>query len=487
MKQRGRHRRRRRGRALRAALAGAGLALTAAATLISASQATVTDDPGALRPVTSSAELAGLRLTEQPFPRPLTDRLAAATGRPVAVDAVLRSADRTLRTEDACTADERKALPVEPAVTRAYCWDAADTAGRGWRPESVTTSGDAEADGLWGGHRLLLSGWTHRGGADGDLARVAFVNADDPDRLTYTWALLTVPSPGGGLRALASRVSGMAWYGDKLLVTASGADHDALFVYDLHRIYDLRRTAHPTVASAASGAVGRAPGGRSAPGYQSAPGHQSASGHRWASGYRWALPAVAAYRPARGTCAGPARAPGSDAQAGEAAVGPSASGPPCPDGLSVDRSSLPNSLVASETSPRGSGRHTRLWRYAFSTDPARAGLLAADSAGTAAAVEAYDSKADGVRGVLSHRTGPTGRAAWYLGRTAGRPGERGALWRQDLGGAVARACGSFGDARRCWGDGAGSLSYWEGTGELWSLSGQTLFAVPLSALDRGSR
>lgn len=46
MKQRGRHRRQKRGRALRAFLAGTALALTAAATMISASQATVGDKPG---------------------------------------------------------------------------------------------------------------------------------------------------------------------------------------------------------------------------------------------------------------------------------------------------------------------------------------------------------------------------------------------------------------------------------------------------------
>lgn len=53
MKHRGRHRRRRRGAAVRAFLAGTALALTAAATLISASQATVAENPGALKPLTS--------------------------------------------------------------------------------------------------------------------------------------------------------------------------------------------------------------------------------------------------------------------------------------------------------------------------------------------------------------------------------------------------------------------------------------------------
>ncbi|MFD0504014.1 hypothetical protein ACFQ0G_15605 [Streptomyces chiangmaiensis] len=46
MQHRGRHRRKRRGRALRATLAGTALALTAAATLISTSQAAGGDSPG---------------------------------------------------------------------------------------------------------------------------------------------------------------------------------------------------------------------------------------------------------------------------------------------------------------------------------------------------------------------------------------------------------------------------------------------------------
>jgi hypothetical protein len=120
-------------------------------------------------------------------------------------------------------------------------------------------------------------------------------------------------------------------------------------------------------------------------------------------------------------------------------------------------------------------------------DPARSGLLAADSAGAVAADEAYETTADGVRGVLSHRTGPAGSADWYLARAAGRPGGHGTLWRQDLLGAGTAACGSSDDTHRCWGAGTGSLSYWPQSGELWSLSGRTLFALPLSSVDRQLR
>ncbi|MFB7597302.1 hypothetical protein [Streptomyces sp. NPDC056160] len=467
MRQRGRHRRRRRGRALRAVLAGAGLALTATATLISASQATVTDDPGALQPLTSAAELGGLKLTEQPVPARSLDRLAASMGRPVDAGTVLSDTDRNLRDAADCTGEEKKALPVEPAATRAYCWDTEDAATQAWRPESVAASGDAGGDGRWGTHRLLLSGWTHRGDdtGRGRLARVAFVDADDPARLTYTWALLTVPvADGRDYRALASRVSGMVRYQDKLLVTTSDGERDALYVYDLRRIQR---------ATVAGDAVGRVPGGWSA------------------HGYRWVLPAVASYRPAEGSCARTADAGGTGraasgsgtTSAADRTSGPDGAAPPCPTGLSLDASSVPDSLVASETAAADGDRHTRLWRYPFSTDPARAGLLAADSSGTVTAGEAYETEANGVRGVLSHRTGPSGHTDWYLGRTAGKRGGHGTLWRQDVNGAEATECGASGDTHRCWGDGTGSLSYVPQTGELWSVSGRTLFALPLSSLE----
>ncbi|MFI1568529.1 hypothetical protein ACH4ZX_36845 [Streptomyces sp. NPDC020490] len=422
MKQRGRHRRRKRGTALRAFLAGTALALTAAATMISASQATVSHDPGPLRPLAASA---GPRLTEHLVPRRTLDRLAAAMGRPVGVRAVLDDADRALRTADDCTSEERTALPVEPAATRAYCWDAADT--RGWRAGAVTSSGDADDDGHWGADRVLLSGWSHDTGRAErpGVARVAFVDAGDPDHLTYTWALLAVPTDGGrDYRGLASPVTGMVWYQGKLLVTAA----DGVYVYDMHRIQR---------ATVDRGPVGRVRGGWSA------------------YGARYVLPAVGSYRPT-----GAAGAAG--ALRGAA--------------LSLDRSTAPDSLVASERVPADSDRATRLWRYAFSTAPARAGLLATDGTGRAAVDQAYETKETGVRGVLAYRS------AWFLSRGADSPDGHGTLWRQDSDGAKATRCGSD-ESRHCWSPQAGPLSYWAETGELWSQSGRVLFALPLTSVD----
>ncbi|MFI8165113.1 hypothetical protein ACIPM2_10075 [Streptomyces sp. NPDC086081] len=431
MKHRGRHRRRRRGRALRATLAGTALALTAAATVISASQATVADDPGALRPV--GAATGRLPLAEQRVPGPWLDRLASRMGRPVGVGAVLEDADLPLRNAADCAGPDKHSLPVEPAATRAYCFGAADT--RGWRPGAVTTSGDADDDGHWAGNRVVLSGWS-RGGAEGGsldgpapeqgLAKVAFVDANDPARLRYTWALLAVPVDGGrDYRGLVSPLSGMVWYQDKLLVTTREGDRDALYVYDLDRIQR---------ATVDAEAVGRVRGG-------------------WAAhGSRFVLPAVGSYT-----------LPGGEA--------------PRPAAVSLDRSTAPDSLVASEWVPADGDRPTRLWRYALSREPARSGLLSTDSAGRARPVEAYETRTADVRGVLAYRS------AWYLDRAAGSPGGHGTLWRQDADGARATECGSDG-TRHCWSGRSGSLSYWEESGEVWSQSGRMLFALPLTSVER---
>ncbi|MEV6804193.1 hypothetical protein [Streptomyces sp. NPDC051132] len=437
MKQRGRHRRRRRSAALRAVLAGTALALTAAATLISASQAQVTEDSGALKPLTSPADTARFRLQEHMVPARDLDRLAAGMGRPVGVDAVLAGADRTLRTADDCSADDRASLPLSPAAARAYCWDPADTAG-GWRPASVTVSGD---DGARGAHRVVLAGWTHGTGTgrpgERGLARVAFVDAHDPAHLAYRSVLLVVPVAGGrDYRGLVSDVSGMVRYRDKLLVTTTAGAADALYVYDLRRI---QRT---TVDAPA---IGRVPGGWSA------------------DGHRFVLPAVGSYRFTAGHCA-PA-------------------GPPCPGALALDRGTAPGSLVAAERTEPGSDRAARLWRYALTAGPARPGPLATDARGRADAVEAYRTRASGIRGVLSYRKAGADRPSWYVGRLPDAQDGHGGLWRQDTGRGRAAHCGA--DASdRCWARGAGSLSYSPETGEVWSLSDSMLFTVPLPALDR---
>ncbi|MEU2280787.1 hypothetical protein ABZ614_02245 [Streptomyces sp. NPDC013178] len=430
MRHRGRHRRRRRGRALRAFLTGTALALTAAATMISASQATVTDDPGALKPLTASADTDALRLTEDLVPRASLDRLASEMGRPVGVGTVLGGADRTLRDAVDCTDTERRALPVSPTATRAYCWNTDET--EGWQPGAVTTSGDADDDGLWGARRVILSGWSRSAGpaADRGLARVAFVDAANLNRLTYTWALLAVPVDGGrDYRGLVSHVSGMVWYQDKLLVTADDGGRTALYVYDMNRIHR---------ATVTGEAVGRVPGGWSA------------------HGSRYVLPAIASYRLSGGADA------------------------PHPATLSLDRSTAPDSLVAGEWTLDDGDRGARLWRYAFGSGSGRTGLLATDAAGRVRVTEAYRTKLTGVRGVLAHES------AWYVTRAAGAGEQHGTLWRQDTDGSRTAVCGTA-ESHDCWSTGTESLSYWAATGEVWAQSGRVLFSLPLASIDGSAR
>lgn len=459
MKHRGRHRRRRRGRALRAALAGTALALTAAATLISTSQAAGGDNPGGLTRVTAAAETAKFRLHEDLTDRSALDTLTRATGGGVGVHDVLASADRVMRDRPECDAAETAALPVKPSATRAYCWDQEDATTAQWLPRSVTTSGDADDHGRWGGDRVILSGWTHN---DGDLAepvsgqglaRVAFVDANDPANLSYRWALLVAPRAGGrDFTAVRTGMSGMVWYQDKLYVT----DRDSLLVFDLRRI--LR-------ANMDSPVIGRTEGGYAAHGYQ------------------FVLPEVGSYRLTGGPCS----------TADDRAV-------PCFSALSLDRTSIPPSLVAGEWfRPGSAGSPARVWRYAFSTLPGHRGLLATDAHGDVRADEAYRTDATGVQGVLSYRRGGEARPDWYVDRAPTVGGRHGTLWRQNTSGAKAAVCSADG-SHACWGRHTASLSYWQGTGELWTLTegatsgdagrgtagaagGRVLYAVPLHSLD----
>ncbi|MFE9093429.1 hypothetical protein [Streptomyces sp. NPDC007264] len=458
MQHRGRHRRRRRGRALRATLAGTALALTAAATLISTSQAVGGDDPGGLTRVTAQAETAPFRLHEELTAPGTLDTLSRAMGGDVGVHGVLASADRTMRDRSGCDAAETDALPVKPAATRAYCWDRRDATTTRWLPRTVTTSGDAHDDGRWGPDRVVLSGWAHddrrAGGpaADRGLARIAFIDANDPARLAYRWVLLVAPrADGKDYTAVHARLSGMVWYQDKLIAAARGS----LLVFDLHRI--LR-------ANVDSRAIGRVKGGFAA------------------HGYRYVLPAVGSYRLTGGPCS----------TADDRAA-------PCFSALSLDRTSVPASLVASESSrARGSDRAAHVWRYAYSTGPGRGGLLAADARGEVRAAEVFETEGAGVLGVLSHRRDGAGRADWYVDRAPTSDGRRGTLWRQTTFTAKAARCGPD-ESHACWGRHTASLSYWRETGELWTLTegvpggdggpgdgragGRVLYAVPLGAVD----
>lgn len=463
MKHRGRHRRKRRGQALRATLAGTALALTAAATLISTSQAAGGDNPGGLTPLTSSAEIAKLQLHENLVAQSSLDTLTGDMGGNVGVHGVLQSANHPMRNKADCASTEAAALPVEPTATRAYCWDSGDATTQKWVPQSVTTSGDADDDGKWGDDRVILAGWTHNNDKAGEpaddqsLARVAFIDASDPNNLKYRWVLLVAPLSGGtDFGAVRSHLGGMVWYQDKLIVTAkNGADHNnALFVFDMHRILQ---------ANVNSTAIGKVSGGYSAHGYQ------------------YVLPAIGSYNLTGGACTA----------SNDNAV-------PCFASISLDRTSTPNSLVANEWFSSGGTEPARVWRYYYSTAADRTGLLGANASGIVGADEAYETEAVGLQGVLSHKPSGATKANWYVDYAPGTRGKHGTLWRQDESGAEAARC-TADQTYACWGQHTEGMSYWQETGELWTLTEwaanqdnkwepeaipeRVLYAVPLSKVD----
>ncbi|MER5480899.1 hypothetical protein ABT026_28570 [Streptomyces sp. NPDC002734] len=430
---RGRHRRRRRGVALRALLGGTALALTGAATVISVSQAT-DDTPGGLQRLPAAT---GPTLREEAVPWPRLDALADRLGGAVPLRTVLREAEHTMPGGDDC-ADEGS-LPAEPAAARSYCWDKADARDEDWAPVSVAAP--ADSDRRWGEDPVIVSAWTRTEDADGPgSARVAFVDAGDPDRLTYTWGLLALPTPqaedglGEGYRPLGAELRGIVWYQDKLLATVGGpGGGETLHVFSLDRVH-------------------------------------RAEGTRADDGSRFVLPAVASYRLRGAGCS-----EGDDNSA-------------CLGALSVDRSTSPDTLVAAER--RDEGR-SRLWRYTFSGYQGREGLLSVDGSGFARPVESYRTEATGIRGVVAHRPEGAAEDRWYLAADPREAqGGRGALWAQSAGERTARAarCGDY-DLPFCWAAGARGLAYRSGTGELWGVADaagdgeRTLFAVPLRAVD----
>ncbi|WP_406487546.1 hypothetical protein [Streptomyces phaeochromogenes] len=463
MTYRGRHRRRTKGRVLRAALSGTALALTAAATIISTSQAAGSDNPGPLTSITSSSEVNKLQLHENLVSGTTLDTLQSGMGGNVGVGAVLDSANHPMRNKAECDATESAALPVEPTATRAYCWDSGDATTQKWLPQSVTTSGDADNDGKWGPDRVILAGWTHNDHKAGEpaddkgLARIAFIDANDPDNLKYRWVLLVAPLSGGNdFGAVRSHVGGMVWYQDKLIVTAkNGADHNnALFVFDMNSILQ---------ADVNSTEIGKVSGGWSARGYQ------------------YVMPAIGSYNLTGGACSA----------SNNNAV-------PCFGSISLDRTSTPDSLVANEWFSSGGSEPARVWRYYYSTASDRTGLLGSNASDNVNADEAYETKAVGLQGVLSHKPSGASKADWYTGYAPGTRDRHGTLWRQNESTAKATKCGG-GGSYACWGQHTESLSYWQETGELWTLTEwaankdneweppvipeRVLYAVPLSEVD----
>jgi hypothetical protein len=339
-----------------------------------------------------------------------------------------------------CTSTEKAALPRVPTATTAMCWDADRAESASWNPQGITTSGDADDDGMWGPDKIILSGWhgTETLGRSDD-ARIHFINYDNPSAPAFRMVYLTVPNSTGSTFSVAkAHMGGMAWYGDKIYVTAVGNTSTAIRVFS---------TTHILQMTDSASAIGR-----------------TSSGYA-AYGYKYAMMQVGYYTYTGGACD-----MSTDA------------GVPCFSSISLDRSTSPTSLVTTEYFSDQT-LYGRLYRYGMGANY----LLAANSAGTVAATDAYRSHVGNMQGVLAYD------GKWYVAHSSATlPGQ---LWAQTTSSSNSATCGTT-STRTCWATHPEGLTYDWSTGLVWSQSewstgdcgaasqtcGRAVFAVPMASL-----
>lgn len=355
----------------------------------------------------------------------------------VSANTVVHDADQTMTS---CSSTERGALPISPAASTAMCWDSDRATSTAWVPQSITTSGDADGDGMWGADKILLSGWhgtDDLGSGRNDQARIMFLNYDNPSAAGYRMVYLAVPnSTGGSFSAAQAHMGGMVWYGDKIYVTAVGNTSTAIRVFS---------TTHILQMSSSASSIGKVSDGYAA------------------YGYKYAMMQVGYYSYAGGTCS-----MSTD------------SGVPCFSSMSLDRSTSPDSIVTSEYFSDQSLRG-RLYRFS-----AGANYLLATSGSTATSTEAYHSGVGNQQGVLSQN------GHWYVAHSSAST--NGQLWDETTTATSTAHCS--GSSTACWAVHPESLTLDVSTGLVWSVTewtpaqcaaasqscGRALYAVPLSSL-----
>jgi len=341
-----------------------------------------------------------------------------------------------------CTSWEKAALPWAPSATTAMCWDGDRAESTAWTPQGITTSGDADDDGMWGADKIILSGWhgTDALGRYND-ARIHFINYNDPSAPAFRMVYLAAPnSTGSTFTAAKAHMGGMAWYGDKIFVSAVGNKDVAIRVFSTHHILQMTDSAS-TIGKTSSGYA--------------------------AYGYKYAMMQIGYYTYSGGDC--------------DMSID---TGVPCFSSISLDRSTSPDSLVTTEYFS-DQNLHGRLYRYNMGTEY----LLDADPSGVVQSNEAFQSHVGNMQGVLAHN------GTWYQAHSsATKPGQ---LWSQTTTTSNSATCGNT-PAEACWAMHPEALTYDSSTGLVWSqsewstnecsaanpsqLCGRTMFAVPLSSL-----
>jgi hypothetical protein len=268
----------------------------------------------------SPGRLANIALSEVgSFARAQTQLRATETSHPQLgignVDTVLASGAR--RTRPAC----HPSVLTIATTWRASCWAETDDAGRSWYPQGITGSGDASGrTPLFTActgcppHKVVAVSWHNTGDT---LAKVSFLDVTSSmTDAPYDEALLVVPAAGqAGFHALPSHASGIAWYGRYLYLFSNGTT--VVQVFDVRRIWAMN--------APAGGGVGC-----------------DGAGQCSAATMRFALPRVGYYRFADGfPC--------------WSRLGLE----PCFSSVSLDRATVPDTLVTTEYNAKAGGRVVR--------------------------------------------------------------------------------------------------------------------------------
>ncbi|GAA5190567.1 hypothetical protein GCM10023322_46020 [Rugosimonospora acidiphila] len=294
----------------------------------------------ATAPALSASALSAMRLTDAgSFPTITGYRNAVeASSRPLSVVRMSTLIAGGYATRAVCHPTD---LRVTASVA-GFCWDSTDDTTTNWYPQGVTGSGDGmngtdlypPCDGC-AGRKVVAVSW-HSGagytpyGNDG-LARVTFVDVTNGTAgAPYRHALLVEPdNSAAGYHAIESHADGIMWYGNKLYL-ATGGDQGAPGAGRVIRVFDL--THFWQMSSTTSGAVG-------------------CTATACSAAYSlFALPEIGYYQYPDGAVCDPLRT-------GD----PASLTDPCFNSISLDRSTVPDSLIAVEYDDQGP--HGRILRW----------------------------------------------------------------------------------------------------------------------------
>lgn len=257
-----------------------------------------------------TVEFQPTRITESVVGQVLDDHPQKYQGPIDKLDAKIPNAHVSTVVEDVNHSAKAPCGVPPTSDTVQFCWNDEDNDGTTWIPQGISASWDADADGKYGDHRVIIATWYDAKGLDGVNrgSRITFVNYDNADKPEYRHALLVVPDEDGrSFHAARSHVGGVAWVGHRLYV----ADTDALRVFDLEHIWR-------TEADRSHKKIGMD------------------DGKAYAADYRYAIPQLGLYRPKPASSGSPLRI----------------------SSVSLDRSSSPNSLITAEYKEDRDGVHS---------------------------------------------------------------------------------------------------------------------------------